>query len=168
MLTGCNGVVYPGDAVTTIMTREATGNWTVSWSISPGEAANAAGQLPSVGNLDFDPTIDGESSFSHAMKTKARLNFFFVAVTKGAPFKHALMTIELQSNGTWDFGDVEWRGIMIEAETADQTWCLSKLKKKSPLIRRIAVFRVDCLQVELRGQAFRLQYDSSFCFDDQQ
>jgi len=38
--------------------------------------------------------------------------------------KQALMTIELQQLGTWDFGDVVWRNIMVQANTTDAKWCM--------------------------------------------
>jgi hypothetical protein len=38
--------------------------------------------------------------------------------------KQALMTIELQQLGTWDFGDVVWRNVMVQANTTDTKWCM--------------------------------------------
>jgi len=35
----------------------------------------------------------------------------------------ALLTIELQDLGTWDFGSVLWTNVILEANTTDTAWC---------------------------------------------
>lgn len=41
----------------------------------------------------------------------------------GTSLTAALLTIELQQQGKWNFGPVEWRNILVEANTTDTEWC---------------------------------------------
>jgi hypothetical protein len=36
----------------------------------------------------------------------------------------AVLAIELQGGSTWDFGEVEWKNVIVEAATTDTDWCL--------------------------------------------
>jgi hypothetical protein len=35
----------------------------------------------------------------------------------------ALLIIEIQDAATWDFGPVEWRNILVVANTTSTDWC---------------------------------------------
>jgi len=45
------------------------------------------------------------------------------AALQDNPFTSTLMTIELQERGKWNFGAVEWRNILVEANTTESKWC---------------------------------------------
>ena len=45
------------------------------------------------------------------------------AQLKGRPLTSTLMTIELQEQGKWNFGPVEWRNILVEVNTTETEWC---------------------------------------------
>ncbi|PMD24466.1 hypothetical protein NA56DRAFT_700102 [Hyaloscypha hepaticicola] len=96
--------VWPGDAVKNVFSLDIpSGKWYNNWVVTPGQQGNAAGQKPFGGGFVFDPAIDTE--------------------TKGAPYTNALLTIELQDLGTWDFGSVLWTNVILEANTTDTAWC---------------------------------------------
>ncbi|PMD51525.1 uncharacterized protein K444DRAFT_636809 [Hyaloscypha bicolor E] len=96
--------VWPGDTVKNVFTLDIpNGKWYNNWVVTPGEQGNAAGQQPFGGGFEFDPAFDTE--------------------TKGAPYTGALLTIELQELGTWDFGSVMWQNVILEANTTETKWC---------------------------------------------
>jgi hypothetical protein len=41
----------------------------------------------------------------------------------GADRVQVILAIEVQDSATWDWGAVEWRDILIVAETTDTSWC---------------------------------------------
>ncbi|KAG9239090.1 hypothetical protein BJ875DRAFT_436897 [Amylocarpus encephaloides] len=89
--------VYPGDAITSTFTVDGNSVWTDSWSLQPGPAGSAAGQTPQSGSTSQ--------------------NF----ADRGALIR-ALLAIELQQNGQWDFGTVQWNNIAVTASTT-AGWC---------------------------------------------
>jgi hypothetical protein len=57
--------VYPGDEVTTIFALErSTGNWSDTWSLTPGGIERGAGAVPFGGGVIFDHSVDREFLFS--------------------------------------------------------------------------------------------------------
>jgi hypothetical protein len=136
-------LVWPGDSVKNVFSLDIpTGKWYNNWVVTPGQQGNAAGQKPFGGGFVFDPAVDSESPF-RSSHDKACW-FQSIAETKGAPYtnvsplrtsiwnvvnvltndsKQALLTIELQDLGTWDFGSVLWTNVILEANTTDTAWC---------------------------------------------
>ncbi|KAH9224301.1 hypothetical protein DL95DRAFT_400819 [Leptodontidium sp. 2 PMI_412] len=49
---------------------------------------------------------------------------------KWPPLVKALLSIEVQGEGKWDFGIVEWRNIIIEAQTSETDLCTEIPDKK--------------------------------------
>lgn len=104
----------------------STGHWYMNWVVTPGPAGNDASAPPFGGGLIFDPSIDSKILIFSCYKieyTRSEANGWIKANVTG-PYGRALLTIELQERGSWDFGDVEWRNIMIEANTTDVEWCI--------------------------------------------
>ncbi|KUJ21840.1 uncharacterized protein LY89DRAFT_729341 [Mollisia scopiformis] len=89
--------VYPGDSITSTFSVGANAQWTDTWSISPGAAGRAAGATAQSGSSG--------NSFSN----------------RGTIDK-AVLSIELQNSGVWDFGQVQWSSLSITASTT-QSWC---------------------------------------------
>jgi hypothetical protein len=59
-------LVYPGDEITTIFALErSTGNWSDTYSLTPGDIGRLAGAVPSGGGVIFDHAeVDREFLFS--------------------------------------------------------------------------------------------------------
>ncbi|EPE32929.1 hypothetical protein GLAREA_05941 [Glarea lozoyensis ATCC 20868] len=89
--------VYPGDAITSTFTTDGAGLWTDSWSLTPGPQGLSAGQTAQSGSTSQNFADRG-------------------ALIRG------LLAIELQQNGAWDFGAVQWSNIAITASTT-APWC---------------------------------------------
>ncbi|KAF8850318.1 hypothetical protein BDZ45DRAFT_751865 [Acephala macrosclerotiorum] len=99
--------LYPGDRVTNTFTlNENTLKWYNTYTITPGAVGNTAGQKIYSNGFDFDPnTVAADNT------------------TLGEQYTAALMTIELQGNGNWNWGAVEWRDILHRSNTTETSWC---------------------------------------------
>ncbi|CZR56127.1 uncharacterized protein PAC_06015 [Phialocephala subalpina] len=98
--------VYAEDRVTnTFALNENTLKWYNTYTITPGAAGDAAGQKIFTNSFEFDPnTIAADHT------------------TFGEQYTSALMTIELQGNSNWTWGPVEWRDILLRANTTETSW----------------------------------------------
>ena len=105
--------MYPGDSITSTFTVDGNSVWTDSWSLQPGPAGSAAGQTPQSGSTSQN--FGKSSPFPLIDHAKA------VAADRGALIR-ALLAIELQQNGLWDFGTVQWNNIAVTASTT-AGWC---------------------------------------------
>ncbi|KAG4416194.1 hypothetical protein IFR04_010651 [Cadophora malorum] len=83
-----------------------TKDWYQDWLVEPGKLSHAGGVAHFGGGLVADGHFD----------TKYTEN-------KWPPGVKATLSIELQDGGKWDFGTVEWRNIIIEAQTTETDWC---------------------------------------------
>jgi hypothetical protein len=52
-----NVAVYPGDELHNTIAYITTGNWSLTWQLTPGTEGIAAGQKAFSGSLIFDPTL---------------------------------------------------------------------------------------------------------------
>ncbi|PVH84005.1 hypothetical protein DL98DRAFT_585026 [Cadophora sp. DSE1049] len=98
--------VHPGDSLTNIFALDVpSGKWYDNYLVTPNSAGTGRedGAAPYGGGFTFDPRDD--------------------AALKHKPFTSTLMTIELQERGKWNFGAVEWRNILVEANTTETKWC---------------------------------------------
>jgi hypothetical protein len=103
--------VYLGDLITNTYVWDIPHNkWLDNWALKPGEEGSKAGLSTFHGGFTFDQAT--------AMKEQG-------GVAK--PYDHPLLAIELQGIGTWGFGPVMWRNILIEANTTEPDWC-AKIK----------------------------------------
>jgi len=101
--------VYPGDSLTNIYIWDIPSNkWLDNWALTPGPEGAKAGEKAFHGGLTFDQGA--------AFKPDAK------KLSPG-PYNTAVLAIELQGLGTWDFGPVHWRNIVIEANTTATEWC---------------------------------------------
>ncbi|KAK0113426.1 hypothetical protein ONS95_013684 [Cadophora gregata] len=89
-----------------------TKNWYQNWLVEPGKLGHEGGVPPFGGGLVTDGHFD----------TKYTENNW-------SPLVKATLSIELQDEGKWDFGIVEWRNVIIEAETNETEWCVNILDK---------------------------------------
>ncbi|KAE8449422.1 hypothetical protein EG329_008030 [Mollisiaceae sp. DMI_Dod_QoI] len=107
--TSCHfgAALYPGDTLTTLFRwNPMSQNWFDNWLLQPGEKGHAAGETPTGGGLITDGHFDTAYKNSHY-----------------SPFKQALIMIELQRQGVWDWGQIIWSNIVIEAQTTSTDWC---------------------------------------------
>ena len=96
--------VYPGDKLLNrIAQNSSSGEWIMSWWLKPGDAGAAARETPFAGSLVFDPK-------------------FYPAKD---PFQTAFLVIEVNQTSYWDFGEVAWEDILIEANTTETSWCVA-------------------------------------------
>ncbi|KAH6720589.1 hypothetical protein BKA61DRAFT_595165 [Leptodontidium sp. MPI-SDFR-AT-0119] len=98
--------VHPGDSLTNIFALDVpSGKWYDNYLVTPSPAGvdREDGAVPYGGGFTFDPRVD--------------------AALKHKPLTSTLMTIELQERGKWNFGTVEWRNILVEANTTETKWC---------------------------------------------
>ena len=107
--------IYPGDLLTNTFVWDVPQNkWLDNWVLTPGEEGSKAGQKAFQGGLTFDQAI----ALEKAQNKIAR------------PYDTPEFAIELQGLGTWDFGPVTWKNILIEANTTETDWC-TKIKTPS-------------------------------------
>ncbi|KAH7327046.1 hypothetical protein BKA65DRAFT_554606 [Rhexocercosporidium sp. MPI-PUGE-AT-0058] len=106
--------LYPGDLLhNTYQWNPETKDWYQNWVVQPGELGHASGVEPLGGGL----VIDGHFDTKYTEQ-------------KWPPLVKAILSIELQGEGKWDFGIVEWRNIIIEAQTRETDWCTGIPDKK--------------------------------------
>ncbi|KAF8856050.1 hypothetical protein BDZ45DRAFT_692161 [Acephala macrosclerotiorum] len=99
--------VYPGDTITTLFRwNPPTQNWFDNWMLQPGDQGNAAGEASAGGGLITDGHFDTVYANSHF-----------------SPMEQALIIIELQGKGVWDFGEIIWLNTIVEAQTSSSDWC---------------------------------------------
>lgn len=88
--------VAPGDALTTTFDLSSSGAWTDDWTLEPSNGKGGVSEAP--GTFSFTGTLT-----------------------------QALFAIELQTYegvaATWDFGQLAFENITIEAETSSTSWC---------------------------------------------
>ncbi|RDL39728.1 Uncharacterized protein BP5553_04068 [Venustampulla echinocandica] len=89
--------VYPGDTITSVFTVDGGGIWTDAWSLVPGATGLAAGQKAQSGSTSNN--FDSQGALTQAV-----------------------LAIELQKGGKWDFGPIQWSNIAITASTTT-SWC---------------------------------------------
>ncbi|KAG4439547.1 hypothetical protein IFR05_004987 [Cadophora sp. M221] len=109
--------VHPGDSLTNIFALDVpTGKWYDNYLVTPSRTAvdREDGIVPYGGGFTFDPIAD--------------------AALKHKPLTSTLMTIELQERGKWNFGAVEWRNILVEADTMETKWCEEYVFSLSPFL----------------------------------
>ncbi|TVY28010.1 hypothetical protein LHYA1_G005177 [Lachnellula hyalina] len=119
--------IYPGDLLTNSYIWDMAHNkWLDTWALTPGPEGSKAGLAAFQGGLTFDQTT--------ASKEQSGL------VPK--PYDQPVLAIELQGHGTWDFGAVTWRNIIMEANTTETDWCTMvttdnpmKLTTSPPVVR---------------------------------
>ncbi|TVY75866.1 hypothetical protein LSUE1_G006078 [Lachnellula suecica] len=113
--------VYPGDSITnTYLWDIGNDKWLNNWVLTPGAEGHKAGEKAFHGGLTFDQATAFVDQPNKTAKTTAR------------PYNDAVFAIELQGLGTWDFGPVEWKNILIVANTTDSEWC-TKIQTADPL-----------------------------------
>ncbi|KAL2060633.1 hypothetical protein VTL71DRAFT_9274 [Oculimacula yallundae] len=106
--------LYPGDLIqNTYQWNPETQDWYQNWVIQPGKLGHAGGVQPLGGGL----VTDGHFDTKYTEEKWPRM-------------KKALLMIELQGEGKWDFGVVEWRNVLIEAQTRETAWCTEILDEK--------------------------------------
>ncbi|KAE8449416.1 hypothetical protein EG329_008024 [Mollisiaceae sp. DMI_Dod_QoI] len=98
---------HPGDKVTnTFALDKDTGKWNDTYIVRPSKASYASGEKFLSYGVSFDQNAIANDR-----------------TTIGDHFTMAIMTIELQGNGTWNWGPVEWRDILLQINTTDTNWC---------------------------------------------
>ncbi|TVY37775.1 hypothetical protein LOCC1_G006242 [Lachnellula occidentalis] len=96
--------IYPGDLLTNTYIWDMPNNkWLDTWALTPAPREAEQARRPS--------TASG-------------------VVPK--PYDNPILAIELQGLGTWDFGRVQWRNILMEANTTDTDWC-TKVTTDNPM-----------------------------------
>ncbi|KAH6672282.1 hypothetical protein B0J14DRAFT_593268 [Halenospora varia] len=95
--------IYPGDSLTsTYLWDNVHNKWLDSYVLRPGEEGAKAGSQGFTGGLTFDPVI---------------------APGKGKPYDRAILALEFQEKGTWNFGPVIWKNVLVVALTNETKWC---------------------------------------------
>jgi hypothetical protein len=103
--------VYPGDSITNIYLWDIPADkWLDSWAVTPGTEGSQAGEKAFHGGLTFDQKSVFKPDNAQKLTPRA--------------YDTAVLAIELQGLGTWDFGPVHWRNIVIEASTTETEWCM--------------------------------------------
>ncbi|TVY86164.1 hypothetical protein LAWI1_G008362 [Lachnellula willkommii] len=110
--------IYPGDLLTNSYIWDTPNNkWLDTWTLTPGAEGSKAGLDAFHGGLTFDQTTASREQ-TPAIVPKA--------------YDNPVLAIELQGLGTWDFGAVQWRNIIMEANTTDTDWC-TKVNTDNPM-----------------------------------
>ncbi|PVH84002.1 hypothetical protein DL98DRAFT_585024 [Cadophora sp. DSE1049] len=95
--------LYPGDLLqNTYQWNPETKDWYQNWLVEPGKLGHEGGVAPFGGGL----ITDGHFDTKYTEK-------------KWPPLVKATLSIELQDGGKWEFGIVEWRNVIIEAQTTE-------------------------------------------------
>ncbi|KAG9237087.1 hypothetical protein BJ875DRAFT_370716 [Amylocarpus encephaloides] len=94
--------LYPGDALTSIYVWDIPHNkYLDSWTLVTANAGKDAGAKGFTGGVVYDQKIAGG----------------------GEPYNQAILAVELQGLGEWDFGSFTWRNIIVMARTKETKWC---------------------------------------------
>ncbi|CZR57000.1 uncharacterized protein PAC_06889 [Phialocephala subalpina] len=106
--------VYPGDMITSTFSLGSNTQWTDGWSLSPGPAGQAAGQIAQ----------SGSSGNSFGRDTTPSLNASHTEhdLAKRGTIDKAVLSIELANGAAADFGQVQWTTLSITASTTS-SWC---------------------------------------------
>ncbi|CAG8977802.1 hypothetical protein HYALB_00010887, partial [Hymenoscyphus albidus] len=99
--------VYPGDALTSLYVWDGSRNlWLDSWVLASAggwliDGKGGDGRKGFMGSVTYDSAIGGGNG----------------------TYTHAILAIELQELGKWDWGPFTWRNVIVQARTKETTWC---------------------------------------------
>ncbi|CZT44765.1 uncharacterized protein RSE6_04986 [Rhynchosporium secalis] len=114
-LVGNRVRLFPGDLLqNTYQWNSETKDWYQNWVVQPGKQGHRGGVEPLGGGLITDGHFDTKYTEE-----------------KWPPMVKALLDIEVQGEGKWDFGPVEWRNVLVEAQTKETSWCTEIPSKKN-------------------------------------
>jgi len=92
-------LVYPGDKIHNVFSLDtSSGVWTDTWTLTPGSTGISKGET--------DQSFSQTNTFSG-----------------DGVLDWALLAIEVEDGGTWDFGQVQFENVIITAETTSTSWC---------------------------------------------
>ncbi|KAH7327047.1 hypothetical protein BKA65DRAFT_480765 [Rhexocercosporidium sp. MPI-PUGE-AT-0058] len=98
--------LYPAYLVFFCLGNPQSAEYSDNWLVQPGPAGNGSGIHPNGGCFTTGGGIDNT-----------------YVVNGRPPMDQAILAIQTPPPGSWDFGVVKWKNIMVEAETITTEWC---------------------------------------------